>query len=498
MGAALLLTGAAWFAPVQAQEPPAEAADAESPLPRPGGKPITLSQLIQRARENPPAVVASLAALQRLEAQEFQAKGAYLPRVNVGVQGGYLYNNFPYLISKMQAPRAVGAPPVIQDPNNPTTPELGALLQYNADALNSQIEASQQKPTFGQQRVTNTSVNIAGTATVDWALVDFSRGGTVELAKAQRVQQEFAAATAQRVAIQAAVELFLRGVAAQGLVDDAQLSSDRRSDQLKSISALVRAGIRPSVDAQRAEIEAVAARHWLEVRIIEQQLTMASLSAALGEDPENPLRPVPVENDPFAIPETLRKATALAAENRPELRQAEAMVAASQADHRAAIGSRLPVLGVTGTAQLSYTKVDDGFGVTGRNLGGTALGYLRWNIFDPVTFRRAKVTSKAVIEAQKQFESVLLGVKQKVAEALYTAQIAKAQLDRATETLAAAATTRQAQNERYRAGVSTLLELLDAEELEQNARRGRIEASRDYDIARANLLAVCGTIDKLK
>jgi outer membrane protein TolC len=85
-----------------------------------------------------------------------------------------------------------------------------------------------------------------------------------------------------------------------------------------------------------------------------------------------------------------------------------------------------------------------------------------------------------------------------VASALFAAQVAKARLDGATETLAAATTTRQAQNERYRAGVSTLLELLDAEEVEQNARRSRIEAARDYDNARAQLLAVCGVIERIK
>lgn len=478
-----------------AQESGVEAATSVA---RPDGKPVTLAQVVQRARENPPAVVAALASLQRFEAQEFQAKGAYLPRLSLGAQAGVLYSNYPYLVSTARPPQDIGPPPPVLDPDNPTPQEQAATQVYLARFFGAQNEAARQEPTFGQEKVSNTSLNAMGNATVDWTVIDFARSGNVAVAKAQRQQQQFAAAASQRVAIQSAVELFVRGLSAQTLVDDARLSSDRRNDQLKSIAALVRAGVRPSVDAQRAEIEAVAARHWLEVRIIEHQLTMASLAVALGEDPANPMRPVPMDHDPFAIPETLKQATSLAAENRPEIKQAEAIVAASQADHRSAIGARLPTLGVSGTGQLSYADVKDGFGVDGRTVSGNAFAYLRWNAFDPMVFRRAKVTSKAVIEAQKQFESSLLQLKQKVAEALFSAQIAKAQLDRATETLAAATTTRQAQNERYRAGVSTLLELLDAEELEQNARRQRIEAARDYDLARAQLLAVCGTIDKIR
>lgn len=477
------------------EAPEAAAADA---IERPSGKPVTLSQVVQRARQNPPAVVAALASLQRFEAQEFQAKGAYLPRLSVGAQSGVLYSNYPYLVSTAQPPTDIGPAPVVADPANPTQQESALTADYIARAFAAQNQAAQQKPTFGTRRVDNTAINTSGNVNVDWTIVDFARRGNVAMATALREQQQYATAQAQRVAIQAAVQLFVRGLSAQQLVDDARLSSARRDDQLKSIAALVRAGVRPSVDAQRAEIEAVAARHWLEVRIIEHQLTMASLAAALGEDPADPVRPVQFDGDPFATPGSLKDATRLAMQNRPDIQQAEAMVTASQADHRAAIGSRLPTLGITGTGQLSYMDVKNGFGADGRTLSGSAFGYLRWNAFDPTVFRRAKVTSKVVIETQKQFETKLLALKREVAEALFAAQIAKAQFDRATETLAAATTTRQAQNERYRAGVSTLLELLDAEEIEQNARRGRIEAARDYDLARAQLLAVCGTIERLK
>ena len=50
------------------------------------------------------------------------------------------------------------------------------------------------------------------------------------------------------------------------------------------------------------------------------------------------------------------------------------------------------------------------------------------------------------------------------------------------------------QNGRYLAGLASLLELLDAEDLEQEARQRRIEAQRDEAIKSAQLLSACGML----
>jgi outer membrane protein TolC len=63
--------------------------------------------------------------------------------------------------------------------------------------------------------------------------------------------------------------------------------------------------------------------------------------------------------------------------------------------------------------------------------------------------------------------------------------------------LRASEVTREVQNGRYRAGVASMLELLDAENLEQQARRRRIEAERDHYLAGARLLWASGRIDAL-
>src|SRR5689334_14630240 len=79
----------AWPSLSQAQEaaltPGAPDATSEPPL---EGKPVTLAQVIERARVNPPAVLSALATLERFQAQEHLARAAYLPKMTLGAQGG--------------------------------------------------------------------------------------------------------------------------------------------------------------------------------------------------------------------------------------------------------------------------------------------------------------------------------------------------------------------------------------------------------------------------
>jgi outer membrane protein TolC len=74
---------------------------------------------------------------------------------------------------------------------------------------------------------------------------------------------------------------------------------------------------------------------------------------------------------------------------------------------------------------------------------------------------------------------------------------AKIELERARAVLRASETARDAQNGRYRAGLSSMLELLDAEHLAQQARRSRIEAERDQRLAGARLLWASGRLAAL-
>jgi outer membrane protein len=448
-------------------------APAQAPAPQaaPVGRTVTLPEVIKRARENPPLILAALATLQRIQAQEQYARGAYIPRFTIEAGSGIAYNNTPFLPQSQiklyererQAAAAMNLPPPGQ---LPTTIDSASQTTY-------------------------------GRANIDYALLDLGRRYAVKSAELATTAQREAYSEAQRAAAQAAGELYMRAVASVALAEDARLTLERRTSQYNAINGLVRAGLRPSVDATRAQIEVTAAKYALETREIEVSASGAALAAAVGEDPTKPLRAAEFDDAVLPAPLDPLPASVRAIERRPEIRQLEMALESRRVDHKAAITARLPTAGISGTGNVSYNDLIQGDGYQGRSLSGAGSLYMRWAALDPAIWRRANVTRSAMEEAQRQLESQLLAIRAEVVEAAYTVKRTRALLEQTTQILESAQAARTAQNERYRAGVASLLDLLDAEGVEQNARRQRIEATRDHRVARVALLALCGTIDKL-
>lgn len=429
---------------------------------------MSLREVLTRARENPPAVLAALATLSRVEAEEAHARGGYLPRLALEAGSGLQYDNRNLTPNKVSLPAGLA-------------PELRE--QYLRSTRIPRYEAS--------------SFHNYATAQLDYALVDLARRHGVRAAAERARAQRGALSGSQRVATAAAAELYVRSWAASALLADARLSEERRTQQLAGIASLTKAGIRPSVDLQRAEIERLRARYVRETREIEERASFAALAVAVGLDPARPVRPEMFDDSALPAPLAPLSASAQALQRRPELRQLEAELRARRAEYRAAIGARLPTLGVLGGANVSHFDIVDGTGIQGLAAGASGHAYLRWNAVDPAVWRRARVAAAALDEAQRRLQAAQLEVRGEVVEAAYAVQRSAAQLEQAAQVLAAAQATRVAQNERYRAGAASLLDLLDAEAVEQDARRQRLEAERDHRIARLALLAACGQLEQV-
>jgi outer membrane protein TolC len=181
----------------------------------------------------------------------------------------------------------------------------------------------------------------------------------------------------------------------------------------------------------------------------------------------------------------------------PEVLSQESLIASRREAYDAAIGARLPTMGVTANASISYLDVLHGQGIDGHQYGGAGLLFLRWNGIDPTIWTRANVADAQLAEAQRQLDVVRHTMDSQEVAATQALAGARIELERAAEILRASEETRVAQNGRYRAGVASLIELLDAEGQEQQARRRRIEAQRDYQLASARLLWVSGRLGTL-
>jgi outer membrane protein TolC len=408
---------------------------------------ITLNDVLRAAQRDPPAVITAYAQFMQAQAERSYAKGGWIPALVGQASAGYTYENRPII---------------------PGIPSVD----------------SQWFQAQGELRL-------------DWSALNVARGARIDAAAAAEHARSFGIDTARAQASVLAVEMYLRAGAAIALVDDAKLSVERRTHQLEAAEQLVKAGTRSPVDVQRAKIEVLSAGYAQQLRRTDMLASFASLAAAIGRPANEMLRPSDNVASFPAVASSPARAKELAEKNRPELRGAAASVTALRKAHDADVGERWPTFGISGNGVVSYVDVRKGVGLEGDTYAATGAVYLRWNGFDPAVWMKGGVSEAAANVADREREALLHDVGAQAVRAFYLLEHAKTEHQRAVAVLEAAQVTREAQYGRYAAGVGSLLELLDAEDLEQQARQQRIEAERDESIASAQLLSACGVLAPL-
>jgi outer membrane protein len=408
---------------------------------------ISLRDALRHARSDAPAVAAAAAAYVLRQAEHGAAQDAYYPILTTQSTAGYVFDNRLVVTT---APR----------------------VDYRS--LTAQTSIS-----------------------VEWAALDLARGARIDATEAAAQAQALAARTTQHDAVLLAAELYVAAAAAAELTADAELTLTRRTEQERAIAELVKAGTRSPLDMERAKIETLSARYAYAASQVDEVAACAALSAAIGRSATQPVhaRAGKLQALEFELSPALAQAAAAA--DRPEIASQAALIIARQGEYDAAIGARLPTVGVTALASASYLDVKHGDFPDGHQYGGSALLYVRWSGLDPAVWTRASVASAAVAVAERELAVRQHAVTTQAVAAVHAAVRAKSELERAIAVLQASEITREVQNGRYRAGVASMLELLDAENLEQQARRRRIEAERDHYLAGARLLWASGRIDSL-
>lgn len=405
---------------------------------------ITLAELLKRAKADPPSVLAARADLRRAQAEHSYAKSQWLPSVNGEASVGYQYDN--------------------------------RLVLPDAPRIDSE------------------SIETRADLTFDFTALDLARSSRIDAANAQEKAQGFAVESVQRRAVLSATELYLRAGAATQLVRDAQLTLERRSHQLQAITDLVQAGTRSPVDAQRAKVEVLSAEYTLGLRRTDERAAFAALAAAVGMSVTALLRPADEHADFSVAANSPAEARSLALDHRPELRSASERTNALRFEHDAAVAARLPTFGAQANGAITYLDVRRGAGVGGPQYGAAAGVYLRWRGLDPTVWSKGDVAAAATERGEREQTALAQTIGAEVVATYYALQRARTESQRAVAVLEAAQVAREAQNGRYLAGVASLLELLDAEDLEQEARLRRIEARRDEAVTAAQLLSVCGML----
>ena len=329
----------------------------------------------------------------------------------------------------------------------------------------------------------NSMTNVWGTMTgflVSWEPFDFGlRQAKVDAAGATQRHAEAALAKTKFEIAAAAADAFLTVLAAEQTVKSAEAAVKRARAVTEIVSAQVKAELRPGVDATRMTAE-VAMAEAQQIQA-EQAVAMAkaSLSQFTGE-----VASLGAGRLLEAPPSEMLAQADLA--NHPIAREQESAIEEAKARQKVADKSYAPRFNVQGTTYARGTGANANF-TTGGAASGLGPNIVNWGAGMTVTF---PVLALPGIRVQREIETSRTRTEQARLEQLKQDLAAREARARAqfegarrlvTKLPAQLEAARQAEIQataRYRAGLSTIVEVADAQ---------RMLAQSEIDVALANL-----------
>lgn len=274
---------------------------------------------------------------------------------------------------------------------------------------------------------------------------------------------------------------------ARELHEVARARRARADSQLALARARVASGATVQSDSLQVLLEVQRAQADLLAR--EAALTVARLQLGRRVGSGGPVDAAPIEvTATEALPVSLEGAVALAVQQGPAWRQARAAERSAEAALRSRRGTYLPTVALTG----SYALFDDRFFPTATTRRSIGVNFA-WSIWDggqrELAMERLRTSQDVARAVRSDLERA---ARRDVTEAYAGYDVARQQLVLAETGVTVAAEVLRVQEARYRAGASTVLELLDAQAQLVQAQADRVQARYAVRLARAGLEAILG------
>ena len=389
------------------------------------------------------------------------------------------------------APPAVPATPAVSSPANVQTFTLAQAVQttitHNPQIVAAQqtLEAAQQSvllakagyaPTvslngtgaFGTTNASNTGVlatpTATGTTTVAGNVTIFDNGRNAALvASAQAAAASAQAAlrqTEQDLALQAATQFFTI-LGNEGVAQAQQQSLAQAQAQLDLVQAQVRAGVAPQADVIQAQAQ-VAQAQVAVLNANAQILTAkASLASTMGTDTTAAIEVSSPTPSAPRVTVTADQVIAAALQNRPEIAKANAAVQSAQAGLATAHVSAGPQVSVGVGAGYTPYSTDPALNNTSSyGINGT----ISLPLFDAGRGRDQIAAAQASLKsAQASLQSQILAIRQEAYQSYLTAVQAAANVTATQAAKAAADQALSVAEGQYRAGVGTVIAVIQAQ-----------------------------------
>jgi outer membrane protein len=434
---------------------PVSAAAAQTPMPPVASaasnvvpaRPLQLDEAVRLAQQNAPATVQARGQLRTSDAQVRRAWAAYLPSVNLTASSGNTQG-----------------------------------VQY----IQGQLVPLQGNPWSYSNGVSANLQIFDGFAR--WNEVNRSRA-TQGAAEANDVVQRYQVALNVK-------QQFFNVLAALESESAAQAQIAQAEQQLRAATARVAAGAATKSDSLRAVIQVGDAQVALLTARNDLNLANAALTRLVAARdlvtaaPEDSAAPIDLALDSAALVTLALRA--------PSVQSAEADLVAARATQRAARGNYWPTL----NASYSYNVNTTSASFQGSDLllfgeDNPNSKRLNFSLSLPIFNgwqRETEVvqSSVAVSNAEATLRDVQLGARQTLTQAFGAFRLAQQRVSVAQASVAAGQEDLRVQEERYRLGAATQLDVLTSQVQLNQARTQLIAARYDARVAKAQLEALVG------
>jgi outer membrane protein TolC len=405
---------------------------------------VTLDEAIHRAQQAQPSVVQAQGAVGRAAAQYRSSWGAFIPSLNLNSSYGTSYSNGPSRVNQI-------------------TNEVITGASY-AKSISNSVSAS-----------------------VD-LFTGFRRGAQMDVARSTELAAAAGLLDAQYQTALSAKQTFFGALAANALVRVRELSVRRAQDQLSVSVAKLQAGSATRSDSLRSLVTLGNTRLELLNAITAVATAEANLGRLVGMDGR--VRAIP--DSAYLLIVDVGDTSAIRTEaenNSPAVLAAQAQADAARASLKASKSTWWPQLNLSGRYSYNGNNSQDYTFFDSRSMT-LALSYPLFNQFQ---------RDQSIVTASTNYDAAVSTAAdaRRQVDASLTARLAeldaaRAQIDITTTSLQAATEDLRVNQERYRVGAATIVDVLSSQEALSQAEVDVVQARYNYLIAKAQIEALIG------
>jgi outer membrane protein len=405
---------------------------------------VTLADAIRRAERVQPDVIRAASAVRTAGAQRKTAWGAFLPTLSASSSASDFFSE-----------GAVRVDPV-----------TGQLAGGNT---------------------TNRSISTSLSANVD-LFTGFRRGAEIRAARASEDAADASLIDARFQQALTTTNQFLDALAASQLLRVRQASERRAEEQLKTSVAKLKAGSATRSDSLRSLVTLGNAR----LDLVTTEALLAGAEASLARLIGQSGRVHAVDDSAFYRVQAVIDTQALRTEaesKSPRVRSAAANAAAARASVRASQSAYWPTLNLGANTGWNGSQRDD---YTLFNQRQISLS-LRWTLFNGFDRELSIVQREADLDlAEANASDASRAVQAEMTTRLAELDAARIRTEITQTSVAAATEDLRVQQQRYRLGASTIVDLLTSQEALNQAEVDVVNARFDYLRAKAQIEALIG------